>query len=101
MKAVKTKATAYSAKASALRIFACWDGVPERAFDNIVRLGVVLDQLDDGVGAFHDERAVAVKQVEEPRLARHQGGEEPHSGPRGISVSFLWVRSIRDPSGSW
>jgi L-fucose isomerase-like protein len=45
MKSVKTKATAYSAKASALRVFACWDGVPARAFDNIVRLGVVLDQL--------------------------------------------------------
>ncbi len=35
---------------------------------------VVLHQFDDGIGALDDQRAVAIEQREEPRLARHQGG---------------------------
>jgi len=45
MKDVKTSNGAYADKAHALRDFATWEGVPERAFDNLVRLGVVLDAL--------------------------------------------------------
>ncbi len=36
---------AYRAQADALRAYARWDGVPEAAFERIVRLGVVLDEL--------------------------------------------------------
>ena len=45
MKAVRTENGAYADKAHTLREAASWDGVPERAFDNLVRLGVVLDKL--------------------------------------------------------
>jgi len=45
MKAVKPSEPAYTGKARALRDSATWESVPERAFDNLVRLGVVLDQL--------------------------------------------------------
>jgi L-fucose isomerase-like protein len=45
MKAVKPEQAAYDDKANVLHNFACWDEVPEQAFDNLVRLGVVLDQL--------------------------------------------------------
>src|SRR5450759_5970826 len=37
--------SAYADKAKVLREFSTWEDVPERAFDNIVRLGVVLDKL--------------------------------------------------------
>jgi L-fucose isomerase-like protein len=45
MKAVKPDAAVYENKARALQDTASWEGVPERAFDAIVRLGVTLDQL--------------------------------------------------------
>ncbi len=45
MKAVKAGEPVYQAKAEALQHFATWDGVPEKAFDNLVRLGVTLDGL--------------------------------------------------------
>ena len=47
MKAVKTEDTTYAAKANVLRAAASWEGVPERAFDNLVRLGVTLDRLTE------------------------------------------------------
>ncbi len=45
MKAVKPESAAYGAKANVLKVTASWEGVPDRAFENIVRLGVTLDQL--------------------------------------------------------
>jgi L-fucose isomerase-like protein len=36
---------AYRAKVAALKAFTSWDGVPERSFDGLVRLGVVLDRV--------------------------------------------------------
>ena len=45
MKAVKSGDKAYKAKAEVLRDYTSWGGVPEQAFDNIVRLGVVLDAI--------------------------------------------------------
>ncbi len=45
MKSVQTADATYSAKANVLRDYASWEGVPERAFDNLVRLGVTLDKL--------------------------------------------------------
>ena len=45
MKAVKPENGRYADKAQVLRAVAGWDGVPERAFDNLVRLGVTLDNL--------------------------------------------------------
>jgi L-fucose isomerase-like protein len=45
MKAVKPADKNYADKASVLRDFTCWDGVPAQAFDNLVRLGVALDNL--------------------------------------------------------
>ncbi len=45
VKSVKPDAPGYADKASVLRAFTSWEGVPEHAFDNLVRLGVVLDQL--------------------------------------------------------
>ena len=45
MKAVKPKEPVYADKAEALKGTASWEGVPERAFDNLVRLSVSLDAL--------------------------------------------------------
>ncbi len=45
MKSVDQTRPAYRAKADALRGYASWDGVPDRAFDNLARLGVTLEQL--------------------------------------------------------
>ncbi|HEY9074984.1 MAG TPA: hypothetical protein VIO61_00470 [Anaerolineaceae bacterium] len=45
MKAVKPADSGYSAKASVLQSFTSWEGVPPAAFDNLVRLGVVLDDI--------------------------------------------------------
>jgi len=45
MRAVKPAEAGYSEKAVQLREMTTWDGVPERAFDQIVRLGVTLDQM--------------------------------------------------------
>ena len=45
MKAVKPKEAAYVDKAKVLRDFSSWEGVPDQAFDNLVRLGVTLDKL--------------------------------------------------------
>jgi L-fucose isomerase-like protein len=45
MKAVKSSDETYKAKAETLTGYTSWEGVPEEAFDNIVRLGVVLDAI--------------------------------------------------------
>jgi L-fucose isomerase-like protein len=45
MRAVKPETTAYVEKSRVLQEFSSWEGVPDRAFENIVRLGVTLDQL--------------------------------------------------------
>jgi L-fucose isomerase-like protein len=45
MRSVESQDAAFGEKAELLRGLATWDGVPERAFDNIVRLGVTLDHL--------------------------------------------------------
>jgi L-fucose isomerase-like protein len=45
MRAVKSAEAGYGEKAVQLREMTTWDGVPERAFDQIVRLGVTLDQM--------------------------------------------------------
>jgi L-fucose isomerase-like protein len=45
MKAVRPAEKNYTDKARVLSDFTCWDGVPSQAFDNLVRLGVVLDNL--------------------------------------------------------
>jgi L-fucose isomerase-like protein len=45
VKAVKPEALEYKDKAHALRAAAAWEGVPERAFENLVRLGVTLDAI--------------------------------------------------------
>ena len=47
MKAVKPETPLYAEKSVAAGD-SVWDGVPDRAFDNIVRLGVTLDQLIAG-----------------------------------------------------
>jgi len=45
MAAVDAADEAYRAKAEMLRAYTSWAGVPETAFDKIVRLGVVLDAI--------------------------------------------------------
>jgi L-fucose isomerase-like protein len=42
---VRPEDDTYTAKAAALRAFTSWEKVPDAAFDNLVRLGVVLDRL--------------------------------------------------------
>jgi len=55
--AVKTNDAAFVAKAERLRGYAGWDDVPRAAFEKLVRLGVVLDQLIDE----HSLGALAVR----------------------------------------
>jgi L-fucose isomerase-like protein len=50
MKSVDPSKSNYDAKAEALRHVASWDGVPDRAFENMVRLGVTLDDLSAEAG---------------------------------------------------
>jgi len=50
MKAVKPQGAAYVDKAKVLRDFSSWEGVPDLAFDNLVRLGVTLDKLAEEAG---------------------------------------------------
>jgi L-fucose isomerase-like protein len=45
MRSVKTADAIYSDKAALLREIATWNGVPDRAFEQIVRLSVTLDQM--------------------------------------------------------
>jgi len=45
MQALQPSAAAYKEKADVLKAYTSWEGVPERSFDNIVRLGVVLDEI--------------------------------------------------------
>lgn len=45
MDEVKPDDDAYQAKAETLKGYTSWEGVPEAAFDRIVRLGVVLDAI--------------------------------------------------------
>ena len=45
VRALSSSDEAYQAKAEVLKKYTSWEGVPERAFDNIARLGVVLDTI--------------------------------------------------------
>lgn len=45
VKAMSLDAPACKDKAEVLRHYTAWDGVPEAAFENLTRLGVVLDQV--------------------------------------------------------
>ncbi|MFH1969469.1 MAG: hypothetical protein ABIJ53_04030 [Verrucomicrobiota bacterium] len=45
MRKTAASGKAYKAKAAVLRNYACWHQVPKAAFDNLVRLGVVLDEI--------------------------------------------------------
>lgn len=45
IKAVNSSDEAYKVKAKTLKDYTSWKGVPEEAFDRIVRLGVVLDAI--------------------------------------------------------
>jgi L-fucose isomerase-like protein len=45
MKSVNPTVAAYADKAESLRSASSWQTVPEKAFDNLVRLGVTLDQV--------------------------------------------------------
>lgn len=45
LRAIKSSDKKAQAKAKRLREYARWDGVPKRAFENIVALGVTLDEL--------------------------------------------------------
>jgi L-fucose isomerase-like protein len=47
MKAVQPGDAAYTAKLKMMTGYASWEGVPEEAFDKIIRLGVTLDKLVD------------------------------------------------------
>jgi L-fucose isomerase-like protein len=50
MKAVKPQEAAYMDKAKVLRDCSSWEGIPDQAFDNLVRLGVTLDKLAEEAG---------------------------------------------------
>lgn len=50
MKGVPADDDAYKAHVDILKNVSSWEGVPEKAFDNLVRLGVVLDVLIDEYG---------------------------------------------------
>jgi len=45
VKGLKTRDPKVRAKATKLRAYTSWNGVPDQAFENIVKLGVVLDQV--------------------------------------------------------
>ena len=45
MKSVKPSTKAYKEKAAVLKKYSSWSGVPEKSFDTIVKLGVVLDNI--------------------------------------------------------
>ncbi|MGL4649252.1 MAG: L-fucose/L-arabinose isomerase family protein, partial [Caldilineaceae bacterium] len=45
MRSVDAGAPAYAERATTLRAYASWDGVPDRALDSMVRLGLTLDQM--------------------------------------------------------
>jgi len=45
MRKLDSDAQNYQAKAAVLRDYTSWEGVPEKAFDTLVRLGVVLDAV--------------------------------------------------------
>jgi L-fucose isomerase-like protein len=47
MKGINSGDKAYQAKAEALKTYTSWAGVPEQSFDNLVKLGVVLDAIID------------------------------------------------------
>ena len=50
MKAIKSDDKAYRAKAETLKAYTSWEGVPDDAFDKIVKLGVVLDVIIEEYG---------------------------------------------------
>jgi L-fucose isomerase-like protein len=45
MQGLRASEPSYKAKAEALKGYTSWEGVPEQAFDRLVRLGVVLDAI--------------------------------------------------------
>ncbi len=45
MKALKKTGSQYRDKAESLRNYTSWQGVPEEAFDRLVRMGVILDRI--------------------------------------------------------
>ncbi len=45
VRSLPTSAPAYQDKLAFLKQYASWDGVPEQAFENITKLGVVLDEI--------------------------------------------------------
>jgi L-fucose isomerase-like protein len=47
MRSLSTEMDAFKSKAHVLQQYTSWAGVPQKAFENIVRLGVVLDQVID------------------------------------------------------
>ncbi len=47
MKGINSSDKDYQAKAETLKAYTSWAGVPERSFDNLVKLGVVLDAIID------------------------------------------------------
>ncbi len=50
MHSLSPQHAAYAPKSQSLRAFSTWEGVPEKAFDGLVRLGVVLDELCSQAG---------------------------------------------------
>ncbi len=48
VKAISSDTDAYQAKAAFFKEYAVWDGVPARAFDHLIKLGVVLDEIIQG-----------------------------------------------------
>jgi L-fucose isomerase-like protein len=57
MQSVKAEGDAYKAKAATLKAYSSWTGVPEQAFDRLVRLGAVLDAIVEEL----DLQAIAVR----------------------------------------
>jgi len=45
VKGLSTSTDAFKTKAASLRDYANWNGVPDQAFENLTRLGVVLDEI--------------------------------------------------------
>jgi L-fucose isomerase-like protein len=50
MGSVATGEDAYKVKAAALKAYTSWEGVPDRSFEGLVRLGVVLDRVSTEYG---------------------------------------------------
>jgi hypothetical protein len=62
-------------------------------------VAVMRHQLDHRGAALDDQGGVAIEIVEKPRLARHQGGKEPHLVTHWHG--FRYRASICDSRGTW